>query len=198
MSKRIPLPNAEEFGRAIIALATDFVGLVETQQNARWDHPSTGWRDSDKEVWLRTWMRKVPGWTPGAPYCAAFAGAIPAAVLYAAGLSMNTLKLGWFDGWTAHCVTNYNTFRDLGRISDSPKPGALWLARHGNTSRGHAGIVASMSGGVMTTIEGNTDDAGTREGDGIFLKTLPLRGRGKLRTLGFVNPEDILSLFNNR
>ncbi len=53
--------NSDAFARQIIAVATDFVGLVESKSNAEWDDPRTKWRETDKQVWLRSWMRKVKG-----------------------------------------------------------------------------------------------------------------------------------------
>ena len=35
----------------------------------------------------------------------------------------------------------------------------------------HCGIVKGLAGGTMLTIEGNTNGAGSREGDGVYLKT---------------------------
>ena len=36
---------------------------------------------------------------------------------------------------------------------------------------GHVGLVQSVSGGVLTTIEGNSNDGGSREGIGVFRRT---------------------------
>ncbi|MDB6132930.1 MAG: hypothetical protein JWM59_1173 [Verrucomicrobiales bacterium] len=42
-------------------------------------------------------------------------------------------------------------------LSAQPAPGSLWLARHGDSALGHAGIVIKAGGnGLMTTIESNT------------------------------------------
>jgi hypothetical protein len=37
--------------------------------------------------------------------------------------------------------------------------------------RGHAGLVAEVTGDRMVTIEGNSNDNGSREGVGVFLRT---------------------------
>jgi putative peptidoglycan binding protein/CHAP domain-containing protein len=44
------------------------------------------------------------------------------------------------------------------------KPGALFLTRRTATDWGHVGIVLSTAAETLTTIEGNTNDAGEREG----------------------------------
>lgn len=185
-------PTSKELGDKIIAIATDFIGLGEVESNSHWDDPRTKFKDTDKDVWLRSWMRKFQGWTPGAPYCAAFAGACAAAALK--GFSLDYEK--FIAAWTAHCMTNVRALSKKKLLSASPVAGSLWLARHGTTDSGHAGIVQQVFGDAMATIEANTNDAGGREGDGIFTKKLPVVGRGKLATQGFLTPASILKLIS--
>ena len=71
---------------------------------------------------------------------------------------------------TSHCVTSAGNFRARKLPTVKPVRGAVWLARHGATSDGHAGIVAAASGKSMSTIEANTSldpatPAKDREGD---------------------------------
>jgi len=180
----------------IIATATDFVGLVERVENSHWDDPRTPYRDVDKDVWLRTWMEKISGWEPGAPYCVAFDGAVIAASLYQLGVPIEK----FLGHWTAHVMTNARHMKALGLLSSSPSRGAVWLARHGASDSGHAGIVVDVHGNRIVTVEGNTsagptaDSQQQRQGDGIWIRTFPLGGRGDLVTQGFVNVESILKL----
>ena len=62
------------------------------------------------------------------------------------------------------------------------KPGMIFHIDTGGRT-GHAGIVAEVMGESLVTIEGNTNDDGSREGIGVFLR----RSR-KIRQidLGFV------------
>jgi peptidoglycan hydrolase-like protein with peptidoglycan-binding domain len=55
---------------------------------------------------------------------------------------------------------------------------------------GHVGLVESVDGGVLTTIEGNTNDGGSREGIGVFRRSGP-NGR-KIASInrGFVQLPD--------
>lgn len=48
------------------------------------------------------------------------------------------------------------------RVSD-PQPGDVIILDYGQ-GKGHTGIVESVACGVVTTIEGNTNDEGSREG----------------------------------
>jgi len=186
----------QELADRIIAIATDFVGLVEREENAHWDDPRTPARDVDKDVWLRTWMEKISGWEPGAPYCVAFDGAVIAASLYQFGANPER----FLSNWTAHVMTNVRHLRALGLLSHTPSRGGVWLARHGDSDSGHAGIVADVHHDAIVTIEGNTSAGPTadpqqqRQGDGIWIRTLSQRGRGDLLTKGFVDPEGILKL----
>ena len=102
---------------------------------------------------------------------------------------------------TPHCVTSAGNFGKLRLLSPTAAPGAIWLARHGSTSNGHAGIVTALRGVSMATIEGNTSldpssDAKEREGDWITARIRPLKGSGSLVTLGFITPASILKLIN--
>jgi hypothetical protein len=192
---------SDKLGTAMVRRSTDFVGLVETKSNAVWDNPATPQWEKDKSDWLRSWMRKVSGWTPGAPYCVAFDGAIAAACLEELGISSKP----FLSKWTAHVMTNVNMLKKARLHSVSPSVGAVWLAQFGETSSGHAGIVA-ITGARITTVEANTVaqavPAGNanlqRAGDGIWIRSFPVGGRGKLLTRAFCSPDAILTLSNVR
>lgn len=50
------------------------------------------------------------------------------------------------------------------------RPGSIFIMSHGGGT-GHTGLVESVRGGNMVTIEGNTNDGGSREGIGVFRRT---------------------------
>lgn len=52
-------------------------------------------------------------------------------------------------------------------------PGAIFIVDHGS-GRGHTGLVLRISAGEIDTIEGNTNERGSREGDGVYRKTRSL------------------------
>jgi hypothetical protein len=58
------------------------------------------------------------------------------------------------------------------------KPGHIFIISHGGTA-GHTGLVERVSGGKLVTIEGNTNDGGSREGIGVF--------RREARKIGDIN-----------
>lgn len=189
-------PLVSQLTKRIITNATNLVGLVEVKENSHWDNPKTPFRDVDLDVWLRTWMGKVSGWEPGAPYCVAMDGAVVAASLYQLGLEYEK----FLDHWTAGVMNNVEAMKKLNLLESKPSLASVWLAQHGDSWQGHAGIVLVPSIPNMTTIEGNTsagptaDEASQRQGDGIWIRTFPTTGRGDLHTRGFMPVSSILAL----
>jgi hypothetical protein len=189
---------SEKLGRAMISLATDFVGMEEIKSNAVWDDKATARWDKEKSEWLTAWMLKVKGWTFGAPYCVAFDGAIAAASLERLGISS---KL-FLSKWTAHVMTNVNMLRGLKLHSLNPTVGAIWLAQFNSTPSGHAGLVITAGSHTMTTVEANTIKQSStngsanaqRNGDGIWIRNFAIKGRGKLATRAFCSTEALLKL----
>jgi hypothetical protein len=49
-------------------------------------------------------------------------------------------------------------------------PGMVFVIATGG-EHGHVGLVEQVAGVVLTTIEGNTNDGGSREGIGVFRRT---------------------------
>jgi hypothetical protein len=61
------------------------------------------------------------------------------------------------------------------------RPGALYVADHGH-GKGHIEIVTAVIPSAVKTIGGNTNGAGSREGDGVYFKERPIAS-----ALGFVD-----------
>jgi hypothetical protein len=113
----------------------------------------------NRGFWVERFLASV-GLGPGHAWCAAFvhwclveAGAPKKALPKAAGRVRS-----WRDWAAAN-----------GRSGASPKRGRLayWLNKDGT---GHIGLVAEASGGRVRTIEGNTNEAGAREGVAVLDK----------------------------
>ena len=112
--------------------------------------------------WVDRFLSAV-GLNPGFPWCAAF--------VYwtcrTAGVPADLLP----SRRQAAVVVNWrNWARREGLITTKPRRGDLmfWVNSDGRT--GHIGIVTKFENGVAYTIEGNTDEEGSREGDGVFRK----------------------------
>lgn len=68
-----------------------------------------------------------------------------------------------------------------------PAPGAVFLHLSDPTdpwSPGHCGFVVGIRGDELETVEGNTNAAGSREGDGVYLRTRPM----SYVNFGYVDP----------
>ena len=186
---------ADKLARLIIAEARRYCGLREVKPNASWDNPDTPGPDTALVAELRAGMRQSP-WEDGWAYCAAFAEHIIAAALLKWGASQAQIAK-WHATMSPHCMTAVRSFRLLRLLSTTSVPGALWLARHGTTENGHAGLVELSHAPQMDTIEANTSSGQSgsqRDGDWITTRLRPISGPGDLRTQGFVHPSSILRL----
>lgn len=91
------------------------------------------------------------GFKEGAPYCAAF-------------VSWCFAKAGYPVPKTAWSPALFPAVR----LVKAPKPGVVYGIYFANLNRiGHCGLVESIRNSWLTGIEGNTNLAGSREGDGV-------------------------------
>lgn len=106
-------------------------------------------------------MQQTVGLLPGTPWCAAFVAACGRGVL---GRS-----------WPLPLVGGCASLRDYadGRkvLRGLPEFGAVFLQWHESKGRhAHTGFVLQPLAGGWATVEGNTNDTGAREGDGVYLR----------------------------
>jgi hypothetical protein len=135
--------------KKLVEVAASYVGQREINGNL-------GFRDVDFEHKM-----KAVGWRKTDSWCCYFmemvakeAGASPA-------------EWEAFDRlFTPSCTATYANFAGskMFKVGKVPKPGALMVWRLGQGWKGHIGMVESVKGDVLITIEGNTDAAGGREG----------------------------------
>lgn len=191
--------SPEALAELIVAQASRFVGLREVKPNAKWDNPKTPGPDTELVKELRALMVPTP-WQDGWAYCAAFCEGMVADAISRVGTLDQVKRFRAI--MTAGVLVSRNNFRAKGLLSDSPVRGAIWLAQHGTSSQGHAGIVTGLSQRHMQTIEANTsldatDPAKDREGDWITRRgPFLITGRGALKTVGFVTPAAIVKLIS--
>lgn len=165
----------------IVSIAKSYVGQEEVKENQGFKDPG-----------FLTKMKAV-GWYVGAPWCAFLA------------------KLIWQDAFTKddtvglpklHTYMNgsaldtYHNFTKSAEfhVSTQPEVGAMVVWKEGNGPSGHAGIVIGVGATTVTTVEGNTNTNGSREGYLAAIKTrslnLPFQAAG-LNLVGFVHPTRI-------
>ncbi|WJN62958.1 endolysin [Streptomyces phage phiScoe25] len=135
----------------ILAIAAGEVGTHEKRVGGHWVNDSK----------YNRWFGKIPGYAQdgyGWPWCAAF-------------VSWVAHEAGHKDLYpkTASCSQGVAWFKGQGRFSEYPAIGAqVFFGANGGT---HTGIVVSYTADTITTIEGNTNDGGSAEGDGVYRKT---------------------------
>ena len=98
------------------------------------------------------------GLSPGSPWCAAF----NYYVFEKAGFAGRVPRSAWSPDWVK------------GGRRGNPHPSdvfGIYFASKGRVA--HTGLVESSDGVFVTTIEGNTNQAGSREGDGVYRKKRP-------------------------
>lgn len=122
------------------------------------------------------YLRRI-GLGPGQPWCAAFV----AWCLMEAGVARESLPA------SAGAVRSWVRWAEVGdRLRDKPGRGWLfwWLDAD---RRGHMGFVAGGVPGLIRTIEGNTDEAGTREGDGVRRRLRTTRSLASRHRHGYIS-----------
>lgn len=166
----MPTQRITSSPRKIIDVATTQVGVHEGRSDGHWNNDQ---RYSDE----------VPGleWSDGQPWCATF-------------VSWCAMKAGLeaLYSRTASCDVAGGWFKQRHAWSEYPAIGAQVF--YGSPSDlNHTGIVIDYDADTITTIEGNTNDDGGREGDGVYRK---VRQRRSTNVIGYgypAFPEGIVS-----
>lgn len=146
--------------------------------------------------------QKTVGLSPGSPWCAAF---VAACVTRSKG--QNTPP-GWCSGsaitqWhkgTRKMLPEGFTTPEKIDFQSKVRPGMIWVrakdgagavaARKGTWVQGHTGIVIAVDAEGFHTVEGNTNSAGSREGDGVYKKIHRWSySTDIVRTVGWFDPE---------
>jgi hypothetical protein len=106
----------------------------------------------------------------------------------------------WCSKSAAALIHQQNPLKQTGGVLDewdsgrgihitTPEPGCIMIMDHGS-GQGHTGIVTGvfLDKGYIHTIEGNTNEAGSREGVGVFRKTRMLKGD---KIIGYIKLADV-------
>ena len=146
--------------------------------------------------------QKSVGLSKGSPWCAAFVSwcyidskGLTKAPKWCSGSAVSLFQMA--RAQKAACVTPV----DAG-FASKVKAGMIWSraqspeeaagARKGAWCQGHTGIVVRVDDIGFHTIEGNTNAAGSREGDGVYEKTHKWADAEIIgKTVGWFDPETI-------
>jgi hypothetical protein len=133
---------------------------------------------------VREWLKRVNR-APGNAWCAAFAWCM-------LDDACKSLKIDNKFPPIAGAWLMLNQAKKMKAWTDIPGQGFIFGIDHGLNAAGarigHVGIVTEVFDDHVSSIEGNTSQAGSREGDGVYAKTRKLSEI----TLGYFDPGRIL------
>lgn len=157
--------QVSDFVEALLTCARQTAGEREEGGNNR---------GPDVDLWNR-----AVGNPLGSPWCAAWVFSMHGGAADAIGMPNPCPRTG-----SSHALW---TMADPASRSQLPAPGDVFVVDHGN-GLGHCGIVeaVSPSGDMVTTIEGNTNSAGSREGNAVARHTWNPRAGARGVLLGYV------------
>jgi hypothetical protein len=115
-------------------------------------------------------LRRAEG-KPGQPWCVAFIDGIYE-------LSCESLGIKPKINPSLSCSALYSKAKKLGMIFTDcreAKKGDFIILRGGSTGHQHIGMVWVVEGNHILTVEGNTNFAGSSEGDGVYWKKRPIK-----------------------
>ena len=164
----------------VVKVAMNEIGYLEKASNSNLDSKTgnAGTRNYTK------YARDI-GHTNGLYWCATF---VCWCIYVAANRNKKIAKDLLCGNFSAACTSLMNAFKSKGRFfTSNPQPGDLIFfnyGRHGGAD--HIGIVASVSGGNVTTVEGNASaKSTTTNGGGVASHTFPAT---KSSILGYGRP----------
>jgi hypothetical protein len=129
------------------------LSIAKAEEGYREGYSSGHWNNDQK------YSDSVPGleWSDWQAWCATF-------------VSWVAMQAGVANLYprTASCFTGVEWFKQRGRFSEYPAVGAqVFFGPGGGT---HTGLVYAYDGDYIYTVEGNTNDNGSAEGNGVYLK----------------------------
>jgi len=153
---------ANGFRAAVLEVAASQIGVMEVP------------RGSNRGPEVDQYLNSVASGLLGQPWCMAF-------IYWCFGQAANNLNVPNPAPKTAGVLRSWRlaqgkpsarilTKADVARDPTSVEPGMVFYIDTGGGT-GHAGFVTTVIGGRLTTIEGNTNEGGSREGIGVFTRT---------------------------
>jgi hypothetical protein len=182
--------RAKQLQEKIISTALKHVGMKEIKGNQGWH-----WDKFPEFAKKFEEAMKSHGFSYGQAWCAYFSEHIFATIYDEEGLAREIDK--YFSGSARRTLSKFSEAEGW-MTGTVPMEGAvvIWKRmKNGKaTWQGHAGIVIEVHDGYMVTVEGNTNAAGSREGDMVAKKTRKYNftSTNGLALEGFVYPKGLL------
>ena len=155
---------------------------IAAEQEAR--HVREIPRNSNRGPEVDTYLRRA-ACPPGNSWCCAFVyWCMDEAAKELARKNPMVRTAGCLDHWQRAAAKGANRFTTARALDDLAliHPGLIFVMDHGG-GFGHTGFVEQVDGGMLTTLEGNTDASKTREGGGVYRLTRKIADVNK----GFVD-----------
>lgn len=105
----------------------------------------------------------------GWPWCAAFVN-----WCLVRALGQTVARQAWIP--TASCDAILGFARRNGILHDTPVDGCVFLVMASKNDAVHTGFVTGVEKSTFGTIEGNTNDGGSRNGNGVYARTRKMSG----------------------
>lgn len=172
----------------IVRVAQHYLDIKEVGAN------NSGFNDKEFEQRI-----EAVGWNHGQAWCAYFAELVWREA-YSKFDTTIANRIGTL--FSSGAVSTYQHFEkaDDFTVQQTPIVGAVVIWQHYKNNKptwmGHAGIVTSGNSDSIHTIEGNTNKAGDREGQGVESKIrslITVENPTRLQLLGFIVPKDWIS-----
>lgn len=162
------IPSIKEIENRIIATASIYVGVREV-----------GGFNKGPDVEM--FQKFVDGKAEGESWCMSFVQFVVGQVCKHYGIQTVLYP-------SENCQQVYTGALSFHRAT-IPGPGFVFIQQSRKTAwKGHTGICTGGSvGGVFPSIEGNTNGAGAREGDGVYKKYRYTMGNTSSKMRGFLN-----------
>lgn len=126
-------------------------------------------RNSNRGPEVDVYLRRV-GLNPGFAWCCAFVyWCFDEAAIAAGRVNPMVKTAGCMDHWGRAAAAGATRIPKSQASADPSlvQPGMIFVMDFGGGT-GHTGLVEQVDGGLITTIEGNTDASKTREGGGVY------------------------------
>lgn len=139
-----------------MSVAQDILNIARGEVGYQEGYSGGHWNNSQK------YSPAVPGleWSDEQPWCSTFVSWV-----------FQEADASDLAPVTASCYEGVSWFEDRDRFSEYPAVGAVvYFGSGGGT---HVGIVTSYTDDTIYTVEGNTNDSGSAEGDGVYRKARP-------------------------
>jgi hypothetical protein len=159
-------------------IAEKYIGQTEVKNNMGFENP-----DFEEKM-------SVIGWRPSYQWCALFSELVWFEAFQGNEEMLKIIK----KNCSAGAVKTFENFHKIGMTSEIPTVGAIviWQSHKKGLPQwtGHAGIVTKVNKENFVSIEGNTNDNGSREGIMVAEKTRKYSKSvyNGLGVLGFINP----------